>query len=174
MTWVAAASTSGCALATAQEVPAQESKGRSFGMSPNATTAWRPIPCRAASSATAVALLTPVATASIRPVPLECVTATRPSTTGAASASSSSGVYAMWRPSSLAAGRANSTASPSRAISTFRSKLIEWNTLSAAHPSGYSTPIPMPGTAVRSARAAAASCAGAISGPAVVRPVRMS
>ena len=44
MTCVAAASTAGCALATAQEVPAQASSGRSLGMSPNAMTDCAPDP----------------------------------------------------------------------------------------------------------------------------------
>ncbi len=59
-------------------------------MSPNAMTDSRPMPWAAASSATTLALETPSAAASISPLELECVTLTRPSSAGRASASRSS------------------------------------------------------------------------------------
>ncbi len=85
------------------------------------------------------------------PLPLEWVTLTRPPIAGSASASRSSQLYPMCRPSSLDAGRANSAASPGRGMVSFTSQLIARKSSSAARPSGYSTAIPMPGTAARSA-----------------------
>src|SRR5215469_12196277 len=84
ITWSTAASTSGCAFATAYDVPAQASMARSFGISPNATTDAGEMPCLAARSASADALVTPSALASMSRVPLEWLTVTRPATAGAA------------------------------------------------------------------------------------------
>ena len=110
----------------------------------------------------------------MRPLALECETLTSPPSTGSASASSSSGVYPRWRPSSLAAGLANSAASPGRGIAAFMSQVIAWKTSSAARPSGYSSAIPMPGIASRSASAAATRTSGWISMRAATVSVRMS
>jgi len=56
----------------------------------------------------------------------------------------------------------------------FVSQLTAWYTSSAARPSGRSTARPMPGTAARSARAAATSASGWIRCRAVTASVRMS
>ncbi len=59
-TWSTAASTLGCALAMAYDVPAHASIGRSLGMSPKATTSAGSTPSRSARPAPAsVALVTP-------------------------------------------------------------------------------------------------------------------
>src|SRR5680860_819560 len=51
--------TSGCALATPKDRPAQVSMGRSLGMSPNANTSAGSMPCEAHHSPSAAALVTP-------------------------------------------------------------------------------------------------------------------
>ena len=55
----AAASTAGCALPIAYEVPAQVSISTSFGMSPKATTSAGEMPRSAQHSASVLALETP-------------------------------------------------------------------------------------------------------------------
>src|SRR5665647_521960 len=59
--------TSGCALATPKDRPAQVSMGRSLGMSPNAKTSAGSMPCEAHHCPRAAALVTPSALISASP-----------------------------------------------------------------------------------------------------------
>ena len=125
----AAASTSGCAFATATPRPADNSIGTSFGASPNATTSAAWMPRSAHTDASALALLTPAAATSRKgPPEWEASNSLRPSLSS--ELRMSSGASAGCRMINFVAGTAQrSSASPRTAR---RNASSPWSTIRAS------------------------------------------